>query len=162
MKMKPVLFALLVFSLLWLSGCTNGQVNAGVDVNTGSEIEFPPTISGAIKIDDTKHELKAGGFRWERKQGSDTQTIQTDAASPYQIAENFKAIAIEPNQKITIDIEKNPQLVVYLWNNNEIEKEIKLNEHQITAPASTGRYIYEVVATWPNGEVSYTFVVEVK
>ena len=160
--MKLALFAIIFFSLLWMSGCTNGQVNAGVDVHAGSENEFPPTISGAIKIDDTKHELKAGGYRWERKQGSDTQTIQTDAASPYQIAENFKAIAIEPNQEITIDIGKNPQLVVYLWNNNEIEKEIKLNEHQITAPASKGRYIYEVFATWPNGEVSYTFVVEVK
>ena len=160
--MKPVLFAIIVFPLLWMSGCTNGQVNAVVDGNEGSENEFRPTISGAIKIDDTQHEMVAGGYRWERKQGSETQTIQTDAASPYQIAEKFKAIAIEPNQRITIDIEKNPQLAVYLWNNNELEKEIKLNEHQITAPASKGRYIYEVFATWPNGEVSYTFVVEVK
>ena len=160
--MKPVLFAILVFSLLWLSGCTNGQVNAVVHGNEGRENEFPPTISGAIKIDDTQHEMIAGGYRWEKKQGAETQTIQTDAASPYQIAEDFKTIAIEPNQKITIDIEENPQLNVYLWNKNEREKENKLNEHQITAPASTGRYIYEVFATWPNGEVSYTFVVEVK
>jgi hypothetical protein len=160
--MKPLLFAIIVFSLLWISGCSNGQVNAGIDVNEGSENEFPPTISGTIKIDDTQHEMVAGGYRWERKQGTETQTIQTDAASPYQIAEDFKAIAIEPNQKITIDIAKNPQLVVYLWNKNEREKEIKLNEHQITAPASKGRYIYEVFATWANGEVSYTFVVEVK
>ena len=162
--MKPLLFAIIVFSLLWISGCSNGQVNAGTDVNAGSENEFPPTISGAIKIDDTQHEMVAGGYRWERKQGSETQVIQTDAASPYQIAEDFKAIAIEPNQKITIDIEENPQLFVYLWNNNEreIEIEIELNENQITAPASKGRYIYEVFATWPNGEVSYTFVVEVK
>ena len=160
--MKPLLFAIIVFSLFWISGCSNGQVNAGVDVYKGSENEFPPTIFGTIKINGTQHELKAGGYRWERKQGSETQTIQTDAASPYQIAEKFKAIAIEPNQKITIDIGKNPQLVVYLWNKNKIEKEIKLNENQITAPASKGRYIYEVFATWPNGEVSYTFVVEVK
>ena len=98
--MKPLLFAIIFFSLLWISGCSNGQVNAGVDVNAGNENEFPPTISGTIKIDDTQHEMRTGGYRGERKQGSDSQTIQTDAASPYQIAEDFKAIAIEPNQKI--------------------------------------------------------------
>ena len=160
--MKPLLFAIIVFSLLWITGCSIGQVNTGTDVNAGSEDEFPPTISGAIKIDNTQHEMIAGGYRWEKKQGSKTQVIQTDAAFPYQIAEDFKVIAIEPNQKITIDIEENPQLFVYLWNNNEREIEIKLNENQITASASKGRHIYEVFATWPNGEVSYTFVVEVK
>ena len=160
--MKPLLVATIVFTLLWISGCSNNQVNAGTDANTGSENKFPPTFSGAVKINHTKHEMIAGGYRWEKKQGAETQVIQTDAASPYQIAENFKPIAIELNQKITIDIEENPQLVVYLWNNNEREKEIELNVNQITAPASKGRYIYEVFATWPNGEVSYTFVVEVK
>ncbi len=160
--MKPLLFAIIVLSLLCITGCSNGEYNAGIDVNTGSENEFPPTISGTIKIDHTQHEMIAGGYRWEKKQGAETQVVQTDAASPYQIAEDFKAIAIEPNQNITIDIEGNSQLVVYLWNNNEREKEIKFIENQITAPASKGRYIYEVFATWPNGEVSYTFVVEVK
>ena len=160
--MKPLLFAIIVFSLLWITGCSIGQVNTGTDVNAGSEDEFPPTISGAIKIDNTQHEMIAGGYKWEKKQGSKTQVIQTDAAFPYQIAEDFKVIAIEPNQKITIDIEENPQLFVYLWNNNEREIEIELNENQITASASKGRHIYEVFATWPNGEVSYTFVVEVK
>lgn len=159
--MKPFLVAIIVFSLLWITGCSNGQDNAGTDVNAGSENEFPPTNSGAIKIDYTQHEMIAGGYRWEKKQGAETQVIQTDAASPYQIAEDFKAIAIEPNQEITIDIEENPQLFVYLWNNNEREIEIEFNENQITAPAIKGRYIYEVFATWPNGEISYTFVVEV-
>ncbi len=103
-----------------------------------------------------------GGFRWERKQGSGTQIVQTDAASSYQIAENFKAFALEQDQKITIEIEENPELVIYLWNKNGREKEITLTDNQITAPTSKGRYIYEVLAKWTNGEVSYTFFVEVK
>ena len=43
--MKPLLYAIIVFSLLWISGCSNGQVNAGVDVTAGDENEFPPSIS---------------------------------------------------------------------------------------------------------------------
>lgn len=53
--MKPFLVAIIVFSLLWITGCSNGQDNAGTDVNAGSENEFPPTNSGAIKIDYTQH-----------------------------------------------------------------------------------------------------------
>ncbi|MFD2443042.1 hypothetical protein ACFSO7_03505 [Bacillus sp. CGMCC 1.16607] len=85
--------------------------------------------------------------------------VQTDAASPNQIAEHFKAIIVEPNRKVSIEIEQNPNLSVYFWN---YEGEVDLQDGQITVPASKGRYIYEVLAIWSNGQVSYTFVVEIK
>jgi hypothetical protein len=164
-KMKPLLFAIIVFSSLLITGCSNGMVDEVKEVNKVKEVsenEFPPTIPGVISVNEKEYEMVAGNYKWERKQGSETQVVQTDAASPYQIAEDFKAIALEKNHNIKIDIEENPQLVVYIWNKDGREKEITLNENQITAPASNGKYIYEVLAKWTNGEVSYTFVAEVK
>lgn len=162
MKLKHLFIAMLVFSLLWVSGCSNEIVN---EVK-GKENEFPPSMTGFIHTNGTKYEIVSGGYKWERKQGLNTQIVQTDAASPNQIAEKIKPIALEPNQKINIEIEENPQLSVYLWNQNGIEKEMNLHANQITVPSSKGKYIYEVLAKLSNqevnGEVSYTFVVEIQ
>ncbi|WP_286167824.1 hypothetical protein [Bacillus sp. 22-7] len=51
---------------------------------------------------------------------------------------------------------------MFLWNQSGKEKEIKLEDDQITVPADKGTYIYEVLAEWKNGEISYTFVAEVQ
>lgn len=161
MKTKPLLITILLFTSLWITGCSNDTVTAGKEVKV-NENEFPPSISGVVRVNNAQHEMVVGGYKWERKQGSETQAVQTDSASPYQIAEDFKAIALEQNQKVTIDIEENPELYVYLWTKDGREKEITLKDNQITVPASKGQYIYEVLAKWNNGEVSYTFVAEVK
>ena len=162
MEMKLLLVAIILFSSLWITGCSGDTLNAGKDITVVSKNEFPPSIPGVVKVNNTQHEMVAGGYKWEREQGTETQVVQTDAASPYQIAEDFKAIALEQNQKITIEIEESPGLVVYLWNKDGRETEITMNKNQITAPTSKGRYIYEVLAKWTSGEVSYTFVAEVK
>ncbi|WP_214484482.1 hypothetical protein [Bacillus sp. SM2101] len=54
----------------------------------------------------------------------------------------------------------NPQITVYLWNENGREKEIIQNDKQVLIPTSKGQNIHEVLAKWPDGELSYTFVIE--
>jgi hypothetical protein len=49
-----------------------------------------------------------------------------------------------------------------LWNENGREEQVKLHEDKLTAPSRKGNYIYEVFAEWMDGEISYTFVVEIK
>ena len=118
--------------------------------------EFPPAIIGFVKINETRYKMTKGNFKWEKG----NETVQTDAASPSQIAENFKPIIAEPNSKATIEIEQNPNLSIYLWDSEEVKLASKGN--QFFVPSIKGQYIYEVVAKWSNGEVSYTFVVETK
>ncbi|XKI12455.1 hypothetical protein GGGNBK_12450 [Sporosarcina sp. ANT_H38] len=67
---------------------------------------------------------------------------------------------MEPTSKASIQIEQNPELSVYIWAAERSTDIIEGNE--LTVPITSGRYFYEVVSKWPNGEVSYTFVVEVK
>lgn len=101
-----------------------------------------------ITINETEYEMVWGNFRWEKKKGLETQVVQSDVASPYQIAENYSVINLE--QETIIYIEKNPNISVYLWNENGREKEINLKTNQFSAPSSKGQHIYEVFAKWRN------------
>jgi hypothetical protein len=53
-------------------------------------------------------------------------------------------------------------MLSHLWNEEGSGREIALNANQITVPSSKGKYIYEVLAVWTNGTVSYTFVLEIQ
>ncbi|WP_391122354.1 hypothetical protein [Psychrobacillus sp. L3] len=160
MRTILLFLAMVLFSALCITGCSNGSSEMDREVKA-SENEFPPSMAGSINVNDKEYEMVVGNYRWERKQGIDTQVVETDAASPYQIAEYFNAIMVEPNTNINIEIEENPRVSLFLWNGNGREKEVKLKNNQLLAPTSKGQYIYEVLAKWSNGEVSYTFVVEV-
>ena len=158
LKLKHLILLIIVFSSLWITGCSNETNKVG----EGKENEFPPSMTGLIQINETEYEMIVGNYKWVRKQGLETQVVQTDAASPYQIAQNVKAIILEVSSNIKIDIEGNPEISVYLWNENGREKEVKVDKNQLSVPTSKGQYIYEVLAKWSNGEVSYTFVIEIR
>ncbi|MDX8363311.1 hypothetical protein [Cytobacillus sp. IB215316] len=158
MRINTLLFVIIVFSSFWITGSSNEMFKD----TEGRGEEFPPSMSGKININETDYEMLVGNYKWERKQGLYTQVVQTDAISPYQIADNFESVRVEPNDKINIQIEGNPQITVYLWNENGREMEVMLNDKQVLIPNSKGHNIYEVLAKWPDGELSYTFVLEVR
>lgn len=116
---------------------------------------FPSTFSGFVTINQTRYNMQRGGFKWRKG----NQVQQTDAASPLQIAEKFKAIDAEPNSRMVIEIEQKPNLSVYRWDAETESRERE--EEPLIVPAEKGRYIYEAIALWANGEVSFTFVIEV-
>lgn len=62
------------------------------------------------------------------------------AAAPNQIAENVKAIIIEESSSIHIDMEGNPEISAYLWNENGREKEVKVDKNELSVPTSKGQY----------------------
>lgn len=147
------LFLAYALMLLLLMGCaTEAEETSGA---------FPPSMSGAVIVEGEKYELEEGNSKWERKQGLETEVATTDAPSPSQLSEMVDAIQIAPNTEILVKIEQNPDLSVYQWNETEREQEIPLKDNQFSAPSAKGRYIYEVFTEWEDGEVSYTFVVEV-
>lgn len=157
MKLKRIVLTIVPFLSLWMvTGCSNGEAQSGKE-DTG----FPPSMTGLIDVGETEYEMAAGGYRWERKNGAEVEVVQTDAASPNQIAEEFEAIHVEPKSTIDIEIEGDPDISVYLWNTDGKEKAVPIHNNELSAPSDEGQYIYEVVATWSTGEVSYTFVVEV-
>lgn len=155
------LFLMIGFFALLIAACSKDVSKTDLDVEDNKE-SFPPSMTGWLHVDGKKYEMEAGGFQWQRKKGLITETVQTDHASPNQVAENLPALQLEPNTMMQIEIEENPKIIVYIWNKDGREKEVLLNNNEMVAPTSKGRYIYEVFARWSNGEVSYTFVLEVK
>lgn len=158
---QSYIFLAVVFILFLLTGCTNGAAGGPDDAEKLSE-EFPPNMSGAVIAEDKTYRISEGNTKWERKQGLETEVVMTDAASPPQLAETVHAIKAEPNTTIQIEIEQDPDLSIYLWDETNRVDEIELTDNQFSAPSSRGRYVYEVFAKWQNGEVSYTFVLKVK
>lgn len=153
MQLSRLFFVCILISLL-LTGCaTETEETSG---------EFPPSMNGAVVVKEQTYKLEEGNSRWERKQGLETEVVTTDAPSPPQLAEMVDAIKIEWNTDTLIEIEQEPDLSVYLWNDSDRDQEIELIDNQFMAPSSQGRYVYEVFAEWAQGEVSYTFVVEVE
>ncbi|MEK3980196.1 hypothetical protein MKY37_14175 [Psychrobacillus sp. FSL K6-2836] len=154
--MKRILAVILLGLSLAMTACSSESSK------TENENNFPPTMKGTIEVNGQQYDIATGNYRWERKQGMETQVIVTDAASPYQIAENFEAIPISQREPIHINIEDKPTITVYLWDEKGRQKEVSVNNNQMEAPESAGKYVYEVLAEWSNGEVSYTFVVEME
>ena len=156
--MKKIFLMMGIFAL-FIASCSNVNKNP-LEVEDNKE-SFPPSMTGWVYVDGKKYELEAGGYQWQRKKGLITETVQTDHLSPNQVAENLRALPLKPTTQLRIEIEENPKIIVYLWNEDDREKEVVLHNNEMVAPISKGRYVYEVFAQWSNGEVSYTFVLEV-
>ncbi|QUG43019.1 hypothetical protein KD050_07220 [Psychrobacillus sp. INOP01] len=154
--MKGILVVILLGLSLVMTACSSESSKQE------SENDFPPTMTGTIEVNGQQYDMAMGNYRWERKRGMETEVIETDSASPYQIAENFDAIQIGQSDTIHINIEDEPTITAYLWDENGRQKEVSVNNNQIKAPESAGKDVYEILAEWSNGEVSYTFVVEIQ
>ncbi|MGE7602444.1 hypothetical protein ACQKL5_08010 [Peribacillus sp. NPDC097675] len=158
MRLKYFFIMILILSILSVMGCSNNVDKTIEDIDS----EFPPSLNGLIVINGKEYQVESGSYRWERKKGLKTEVVQTDHASPYQMAEHIESISTKPNQKVDIKIEGNPNIQVYLWNKKGREIEIEHKDNQLTLPSSKGKYIYEALAEWTNGTISYTFVLEIK
>jgi uncharacterized protein YcfL len=171
--MKLTIAVMLVLTLI-VSGCASHQdqdqdtveesVNSQEKSITIQEELPPPIPTGTIEIDEHQYEIVSGHFRWIRKVGSETEVTETDAPSPNQIAAEMEIIQSQPGKTATIQIDhqEEPRYSVYLWNEDDREEEISMEDNQFTLPAEEGVYVYEIIARWSNGEVSYTSVVEVR
>lgn len=157
MRSRFILPAFFLLLLLALAGC--GQT--GATDAAGNKI-YPPDEQGYVVIDGEEKKLEKGNYSWEVKKGSTTEVTRTDAASPNQIAENVKTILAPPDTEMSFKLVGDPTIKVYLWNEQEREKEIELQEGKFRTPTEKGQYIYEVLAEWENGEISYTYVIELE
>ncbi|WP_231618287.1 hypothetical protein [Fictibacillus sp. 23RED33] len=161
MKLLHLIIAIIIFSFC-ITGCSISTDGNGQQAANHMNYDFPPAMKGFVNVNGNKYEMKSGNYKWERKKGSETEAVTTDAASPSQIAEAFNAISVKPSANIHIEIQDHPKISVYHWYENDRDKEVILKNNRIAVPSSEGRYIYEVLAKWSNGEVSYTFVIDVK
>lgn len=157
MRSRFILPAFFLLFLLASAGCGK----SGVTDAAGKNI-YPPDEPGYVVIDGEEYKMEKGGYRWEVKKGLSTEVTQTDAASPNQIAESAKAISVLPDTFMSFNLIGEPAITVFLWSEEDRIKEIELEDGKFRTPMDKGRYIYEVLAEWKNGEVSYTYLIELE
>lgn len=139
----------LLFCLLLL-GCASSTTPADQTIKSIPDV--------AITIEDETYTFTHGSYYLETK----GRVEQTDAASPNQIAEELEPIFASSFSKVTIDLEGDPNLSVYEWDENERLHEITLEKNSFSLSKEQKKTIYEVCSEWPNAEASYTFVVHAK
>jgi hypothetical protein len=119
-KIKILIIVILIFTIgvaLNLLNDTKGQAMSKTSIQMDNKVrknDVPTLMTGVVVVDGNEYKMIRGGYRWEWKEGFVNRVRLTDAASPNQIAKDLKAITLEANQKINIEIEENPQLSVYL------------------------------------------------
>lgn len=157
MKYNFLIVMLLVISTLVFIGCTDKNESSEEVGNkfVFTKNEFPPKVPGYIMVGNKRYKMEEGNYEWNK----DNTTIRTDHAGPTQIAESFKSIQVKPSEKIRLELKQNPLAVTYVWDDEDGSE--YSDDTEFTAPADEGIYIFETVAKWSNGEVSYTFVLEV-
>ncbi|MBY6272234.1 MAG: hypothetical protein C6P37_08280 [Caldibacillus debilis] len=161
MKNNPFFYLLCIFLMIWIVGCSNGVVTKG---RKNEHEIFTPSVKAFIEANGTKYEMKRGRYQWEKPVSPKIiEAVLVEYATPYEMAGKMSAIPLKPGEEIIIIIERNPQIAVCLWNEGGMEREVEVRDgNRLTLPSNPGKYIYEVAATWPNGEASYTFVAELE
>ncbi|GAA0344233.1 hypothetical protein GCM10008967_38340 [Bacillus carboniphilus] len=143
----------IVLLSLVMVGCSSSATNEKSE-------SILPDFKAQFQLGGELYDLERGGYKWEKKLGfGKTMVEQTDHASPLQMAPHIDPISSNPKQEVTIHIENTPTLTLYLVNAGGLDREVSLQDNKFTLPDSPGKYIYEVRATWVEGEISYTFVV---
>lgn len=155
--LKSIMLGLLAFSIFFMAGCTNGdqgyKAKSANYLNHGAFIEF----------NGNEYELTRGSYKWETKlKSGETRSEMTDHAGPFQMASYIEPIKVEPNQRVKILLEGDPQIEVFEWNESGREKKYEVTQNQFIIPADKGEYIFEVFSKWKNGEISYAFVADVQ
>jgi hypothetical protein len=154
------LFTLVVLISL-IVGCTN-QENAsdkgGESVNTNNS-RTPPNLT--ISVDDTTFGTVLGSYSWSYSNSDGTSTgIHADSAVPPFLVQGEQGVNVNPNTEIELNFPKMPiDYQVRIW--SEDNNVIATNK-EVVFPDQKGRVIYEVLATWEQGTVSYGFVLNIE
>ncbi|MQR86877.1 hypothetical protein GFV16_13235 [Bacillus megaterium] len=150
MRDKKYLLLILLVVLLFSNGCST---------NIRKE---PPQLIATVnkeRIDATR-----GTYQWKTKNFMSNTTTVADAASPSQIAQNIKPQAVKVNSTVNVEFndQSQPKLHAYLWDKEERTKKLSLDQNQVILPSERGKYVIEISSQWPNGDASYTLVVNVQ
>jgi Prokaryotic membrane lipoprotein lipid attachment site len=141
-------YILLIVIALLLSGCSIP--------NTVKEDQIP--TSGKIVVGKKEYGMITGEYSYQGK-GMKMKKINKKSARDF--AKDFDNLSVKKDTIIEIVIEDNPSLTVKEWKENGEITEVTISNNKITVPSQPGNYIYEVIGTWPRGEATFIFDVDV-
>ncbi|WP_010530531.1 hypothetical protein [Lentibacillus jeotgali] len=135
-----------------------GLIITGVFIFVPFNSEPPtPTVTAA----GTKIPTTQGSYCWDGLFSA--QCVDKIYTGPLDMAKEHKQTVVSPNEEIKIDFKKEPKTIeVEQWIDNENTGNIEVKTNSILAPKEKGKYVYNVLADWNQGDVNYVFSIEVK
>lgn len=115
---------------------------------------------GKVIVGNQEYSMMIGEFEWKEK---DFEARKISDSNLYDLAEDFHTLEAEKDDKLNIEIEQNPSsIIVNQWNEDGTSETVELKDNEITLPSEEGYYIYEVMASWNQGEITYIFDINIK
>ena len=155
-----LLFSIIVFiALLSLFGCNQEEIDKQEGNLPGENLHAPPSLT--ISVGEETIETVRGTYSWSYKHGDGTSTgINADSAAPPDLVEGQISADVTPNTEVSLNFEETPMdYQVRIWDS---ENNIIGTYNEVVPSQHIGRVIYEVLANWEQGTVSYAFSLNVK
>lgn len=146
-----LLTTLSIFGLL--SACSSPKPEIPVESEESDSLFKPPGL--AVLAGKEKILAVPGAYEWSIALADGTvQTTQTDADPPPLAVKEDEAKKVTPDTAIQLVFEIPPdRYTIRIWD----EDKAISSSTQFDLSKQRGRVIYEVVATWPEGNASYAF-----
>mgnify|MGYP003505613501 FL=1 len=144
--MKKISIIILV--ILVLVGC-----------NQAIESRNVPHAEGKVFLEDNEYKMSLGEYEWIE---DNIEQKRIDKVSVEEIAEAFDTLDVTKGSKLKIEVGENPTTIsVNQWNGDTSVENVELTNNEIPLPSTAGYYIYEVIAEWDKGRITYVFDVNV-
>ncbi len=145
--MKRIIFLMLI--VIIIAGC-----NGISSFNTYKQAQ------GKVIVDNQNSTMMIGDFEWKE---DDFEAKKISNSDINDLADEFNTLEVEKGDKLKIEIEQNPSsIIVNQWNEDGTSEGAELIDNEITLPSEGGYYIYEVIAEWNEGKITYIFDINIK
>lgn len=75
-----------------------------------------------------------------------------------EAAEAFDTLGVTKDSTVKIEVGEEPATIrVNQWNEDQSVQKVELTNDKLPLPAAAGYYIYEVIAEWDQGYITYVF-----
>lgn len=137
-KIKSTKFIVLIIMFFTLVGCSN---------SIGGKI---PELEITTNHEDVL--VTRGGYNWTTKLNV-SEVADTDR--PLHIANDIEGTHVLPESQLKLQFSKTPnRITVLAWHEQGADEWSSSND-TFTTPAEKGTYIFEIIANWDQGTVSY-------
>lgn len=169
---KISLIGITLFLLSALIACSNSKASnneqneilngdeKSQEANLVTSNEKPPVLT--ITVGEEIINTYRGGYSWSYLDPKTGQTmgIEADSLPPSEILNVEDAIGVNLNQPIKLNFEKEPiEYEIRVWDN---ENNVIDTYKDFDDVEEKGKTIYEILATWKAGRVSYVIALNVQ
>ncbi|WP_431026720.1 hypothetical protein [Lysinibacillus sp. LZ02] len=118
-----------------------------------------PHAEGKVILEDNEYRMELGEYEWDEEK---VEAKRVDEVSVEEIAEKFDTLDVMKDSTVKIDVGENPSTIsVNQWNVDKSVENVEVTNSEITLPSTAGYYIYEIIAEWDQGRITYVFDVNV-